>query len=133
MSDYTEILSLYIKSKKNILIFIKNIMKVPEDKRNILFYEVCMDLKNNKKQSDVLYKIKNEKYLWNDTIFAPIKDNIEEKENFIVCPFEVAEGALECNKCGSKKTFSYSKQTRSGDESTTVFATCVECRASWKI
>ena len=133
MTDYKAILSLYINSDKNKTIFIKNIMKIDENIRDSIFYEICMDLKNSIKQKDVLDKIKNKKYNWNVDVFKPIKNALEEKENFIVCPFEVAEGALECNKCGSKKTFSYSKQTRSGDESTTVFATCVECRASWKI
>ena len=133
MTDYRTILNLYINSEKNKTIFIKNIMKIDENIRDNIFYEVCMDLKNSIKQKDVLDKIKNKKYNWNVDVFKPIKNALEEKENFIVCPFEVAEGALECNKCGSKKTFSYSKQTRSGDESTTVFATCVECRASWKI
>ena len=133
MTDYKAILNLYINSEKNKSIFIKNIMKIDDKIRDTVFYEICVDLKNSVTQKDVLDKLKNKKYMWNDKTFQPIKNALEEKENFIVCPFEVAEGALQCNKCGSKKTFSYSKQTRSGDESTTVFATCVECRASWKI
>ena len=57
---------------------------------------------------------------------------MEEYDSFLIKPFEVDEGVLECNKCGSNKTFSYSKQTRSGDEATTVFATCSNCGTSWK-
>ena len=39
---------------------------------------------------------------------------------------EIEEGVMECTKCGSKKTYSYTKQTRGGDEATTVFAICSE-------
>ena len=61
------------------------------------------------------------------------KDKIKEEESFIITPFEIEEGVLECGKCGSKKTYSYTKQTRSGDESTTVFAVCYKCSRSWKM
>ena len=77
--------------------------------RNIIIVE------DNAKANIVqeLYSPKNEK-----------QQKMDEYDQFLVKPFEVEEGVLECNKCGSKKTFSYSKQTRAGDEATTVFATC---------
>ena len=37
------------------------------------------------------------------------------------------------NSDGQCKTYSYTKQTRGGDESTTVFAMCSNCQAKWKI
>ena len=65
--------------------------------------------------------------------FKDIQEKIKEEESFIIKPFEIEEGVLECGKCGSKKTYSYTKQTRSGDESTTVFAICCNCNSKWKI
>tara|TARA_Y100001970_G_C14124169_1_gene797991 strand:+ start:426 stop:830 length:405 start_codon:yes stop_codon:yes gene_type:complete len=121
----------YIKSEKNRNIFIKHI-KLQDDIQNTL-YEVVIDLSKKIDLKSILSKIKNNQYAWKHNNFLNIQNEIKEHDNFILCPFEVDEGVLECNKCGSKKTFSYSKQTRSGDESTTVFATCVICKSSWKI
>ena len=77
--------------------------------------------------------IKNEIYLFNHNRFDNIKNKIKEYNSFILKPFEVDEGVLTCNKCGSNKTYSYTKQTRSGDEATTVFAICSNCNARWTV
>ena len=53
-----------------------------------------------------------------------------EQNDFIENPFEVEEGVIEC-KCGSKRVFSYSKQTRGADEPMTTFAQCMSCKKSW--
>ena len=53
-----------------------------------------------------------------------------EQDNFLIKPLEIEEGVLEC-KCGSKRVFSYQKQCRGGDESSTTFAECVACKAKW--
>jgi len=127
------ILSNYIKSQKNISIFEKNILKYDESLIRTILYEIIIDIQNQVELKTILAKIKTGDYIWSNDQFNDIKQTIVEHDNFILCPFEVDEGVLECNKCGSKKTFSYSKQTRSGDESTTVFATCVQCKSSWKI
>lgn len=52
--------------------------------------------------------------------------------NFMECP-EVDEGMFQCLKCSSKKIYTMSKQTRSGDEATTVFARCSKCKNGWII
>ena len=76
--------------------------------------------------------IDSNEFDWNHGNFDDIKNRLSEQDNFTIKPFEVDEGVLECGKCGSKKTFSYTKQTRGGDESTTVFAVCSECNNRWK-
>lgn len=38
-----------------------------------------------------------------------------------------------CKKCGSDNVFSESRQTRSGDEATTIFFTCLNCGNKWKM
>ena len=85
------------------------------------------------KLKDIIHRVKNKIYGINSDDFKDIQDKIKEEESFIITPFEIEEGVLECGKCGSKKTYSYTKQTRSGDESTTVFAVCCNCNNSWKM
>lgn len=62
--------------------------------------------------------------------FEKYKNDENAYLNFLECP-EVEEGMFECRKCKSKKIFTTSKQTRSGDESTTVFARCSNCKFGW--
>ena len=71
-----------------------------------------------------------EKLGWNNEAFETIKGKIKEQDDFIVKPFAVEEGVLEC-KCGSKRVFSYSKQVRSADEPMTTFASCMSCKKKW--
>ena len=42
--------------------------------------------------------------------------------------FELQDGVEKCNKCGSYKTLSSTKQTRSADEGATVFTQCLICK-----
>ena len=44
----------------------------------------------------------------------------------------VAEGDITCPKCKSKRVHRVEKQTRSADESATVFCHCSECGTRWK-
>ena len=46
--------------------------------------------------------------------------------------FEVAEGDLTCPKCKSKKIIRKEMQTRSADESATVFCECFDCKKRFK-
>jgi DNA-directed RNA polymerase subunit M/transcription elongation factor TFIIS len=39
--------------------------------------------------------------------------------------------AFECAKCKARKTVHYELQTRSADEATTIFVTCVVCKNRW--
>lgn len=45
----------------------------------------------------------------------------------------VVEGDLQCGSCKSKKIQREEMQTRSGDESATVFCRCTECGKRWKM
>lgn len=46
---------------------------------------------------------------------------------------DVVEGDLQCGSCRSKKIQREEMQTRSGDESATVFCRCTECGKRWKM
>ena len=45
---------------------------------------------------------------------------------------EASHGDM-CKKCGSRKLHNDQKQTRSGDESMTLFVTCMNCGKRWKM
>jgi DNA-directed RNA polymerase subunit M/transcription elongation factor TFIIS len=71
----------------------------------------------------------------------PLMYRIEELENEIMSCYQKAieietpvmseEGVFECRKCKSKKTHSFQAQTRSMDEASTTFITCLKCGAKW--
>jgi len=131
----TNALEKVLKHEKNILIFSKYLQKAmnkDENENNRILYQVCQDIiqnKNNLKQ--ILLSLKNGKVGWNHPMYNDIESKIEEHDNYIINPFEVAEGVIECGKCGSTRTFSIQKQCRSSDEPMTTFSRCVECGNNW--
>ena len=96
-----------------------------------IIYQIIGDFMSKKNIKDILQSIKDNKIGWEHACFENIKFRQKEQDDFIINPFEVEEGALECKKCGSKRTFSYSKQVRSCDEPMTTFAQCISCKAKW--
>jgi DNA-directed RNA polymerase subunit M/transcription elongation factor TFIIS len=81
--------------------------------------------------SKAISYLKKNKLLWSHDSFSKEQKKIEEENDFMVCPYEISEGVLTCKKCKCRKIFSYTKQTRSMDEPTTVFAFCSECGFKW--
>jgi DNA-directed RNA polymerase subunit M/transcription elongation factor TFIIS len=69
---------------------------------------------------------------WDETCYDNIKYEIKERHEFIREPLAVKDGVFQCKKCNSKKTYSYSKQTRSADEPLSVFVICVSCNHKWR-
>lgn len=116
--------------------FLENLIHEQCDNQEeyILIIQEMMNLYRNKKSiDDIIQLVQQKKYLFHTDEYDNYSKKLEEIDNFLMKPFEVDEGVLTCNKCNSNKTFSYTKQTRSGDESTTVFVICSECNAKWKI
>jgi hypothetical protein len=67
--------------------------------------------------------------------YSCFKKYIQEEQeyfNFLNCP-NVEEGLYSCSRCKSKRIYKFSKQTRAGDESTTVFAICTSCKKKWTL
>ncbi len=118
------------KKQRNIDIVESYIFEYTNSDREYLgmVYEMVCSGCNAK---DMILRITSEKTGWGNPKFDPIRDSIQEQDRFIESPIEIEEGVGECS-CGSKKTLSYSKQTRSCDEATTVFFTCVECGNKWR-
>ena len=67
------------------------------------------------------------------TRFEYIRRIFEEEENFLCHPPDIDEGVIACSRCGSNKTYSFTKQVRRADESATVFVRCSKCRHSFRI
>ncbi len=40
---------------------------------------------------------------------------------------------IDCQKCGNKKAYFWTTQTRSSDESETKFYKCVKCKHTWRV
>lgn len=121
--------------KKNVDIIEKNIYEISKNDNNLyisIIYQVVNDITYSKlKLSTILDNIKKNKYSWNHDCFKEMILEEEEQDEFITNPFEVVEGIIQCN-CGSKRVYSYSKQTRSNDEAATTFSQCLSCKQKWK-
>lgn len=128
-----QVLKTAITIEKNINIIENNIFnKVHNyDQYKDLIISTITKIKSGQKLNKVLTDIKTNNFGYSEQYFKEVADVLQEQHNFIENPFEVEEGVMEC-KCGSKKTISFSKQIRSGDEGTTVFAKCVDCGKTWK-
>lgn len=103
-------------------------------------YQIIGDVIEGKTFENILLDINNGMTGWNHTTFKEVKNNILEQNDFIENPFEVEEGVFECKAfdkktgkiCGSRRVYSYSKQDRSCDEGSSVYAQCVACKAKWR-
>jgi DNA-directed RNA polymerase subunit M/transcription elongation factor TFIIS len=123
-----------IKSEKNINILSNKILEICNNDEKLsktVVFQIITDLKNKKKLPDVLKELKDKKILWKHFDYADIIAEEEEQDNFIIQPFEIIESITQCNKCGSNRVFSFTKQTRGGDESSTTFNECLKCKSKW--
>jgi DNA-directed RNA polymerase subunit M/transcription elongation factor TFIIS len=76
-------------------------------------------------------RIKAGKIGWLHPILENDIMDVDEMRDYMQSPLEVEEGVIECGKCKSKRVFSYQKQTRGCDESSTTFAQCAKCGKQW--
>jgi DNA-directed RNA polymerase subunit M/transcription elongation factor TFIIS len=126
-----EALKTVLNKEQNVKTIEKVIFTHGENSEYLLnIYETIKDIKEGVKLNTLLTNIKKSQLGWKhsyleDAIFEEI-----EQDNFIISPFEVEEGVLEC-KCGSKRVYSYSKQSRSADEPMSTYAQCMSCKNKW--
>ena len=97
---------------------------------NNIIYQLINDIINKKELKEILKSIKNNEILWKHQSLKDLIDDEIEQDDFIIQPFEIVEGIAEC-RCGSKRVYSYTKQTRGGDESSTTFNECLKCKSKW--
>ena len=124
-----------LNKEQNINIIEKNIYEITEDDEELykkILYQTLHDIKQGLKLPDLLKNLKEHKILWKHSSLNKYILVEEEQDEFIINPFQVEEGIVEC-RCGSKRVYSYSKQTRSGDEGITSFHQCLKCKAKWSL
>lgn len=86
-------------------------------------------------QGESVYPLLIRKVLGGAEIDEAIKEVLEPEEpeeKTIQNKQVVVDGDIECPKCHSKKILREEKQTRSCDESQTVFCHCTSCGKRWK-
>ena len=121
-----------LKNEQNINIFDKYIFEKYSNEDSYLhnIFQLIEDLNNEISLKELLSDIKNDNLIWKHKFFNNMISDELEQDNFIENPFEIEEGVLEC-KCGSKRVFSYQKQSRSADEPMSTYANCVACGNKW--
>jgi DNA-directed RNA polymerase subunit M/transcription elongation factor TFIIS len=135
------ILKTVLSKEQNVNIFEKNIydstlknLKKYENFDDMYIFNIYQTIVNiNKKNlslQELIKIIKDNKLTWNSEHYKNIYEKEIEQDNFLIKPFEIEEGVLEC-KCGSKRVYSYSKQSRSADEPMSTYATCMSCKNKW--
>lgn len=127
-----DILATVLTNEHNLDVFSRRLANASEHIVHEVLYELsaCQSIQKRTLQ-EMLCRIRDHEYGWTQAPFDQARVREEEEESFLLKPLEIEEGVLEC-RCGSKRTISYQRQTRSADEGSTTFARCVECGASWR-
>lgn len=135
MLKMDELCSTLFKKKENtdrLIKFLKSFAKDDEDV-GYLLYEIAVEYLFTDNLNQVMEQVQKKELGWNHPNFHQIDNDFREEDDFIQNPPAVEEGVMECTKCHSKRTFSFSKQTRRSDESATVFIRCSNCNHTYKI
>jgi len=104
-----------------------------ESERRYMLFEIATEFLFQNNLNAVVDQVRKGEIGWNHTNFESIRHDFEEQDDFLENPPQVEEGVLECKRCHSKRTFSFSKQTRRSDESATVFVRCSNCHHMYKM
>lgn len=129
----TEVLSTVLTVEKNIDILEKYAYEAASGNEELyrrILLQIVGDVLSGLQPKECLDSIKNQKIGWSHSMYETAAAVLAEQDDFIQHPFQVEEGVLEC-KCGSRKVYSFSKQTRSADEPMTTYAECVTCGSKW--
>lgn len=101
-----------------------------------VFYDIYNELEDPKdyekiKQKYISETIEKKLLGWNHEEFKKNKIKQQEHDDYLLNPFEVEEGVVQCPRCQSFKVYSYSIQLRAADEPMTTMAECTQCKLKW--
>lgn len=117
---------------RRIVEYIKTKTTTEKEYKDLLYECLLYRLENPITTKELIQSIKNNQTGYNHKRFDEYRYIQQEEDKFATTPFEIEEGVLECGKCGSRRTFSFQKQTRSADEGATTFAQCIQCGNKWR-
>jgi len=108
---------------------------ITEDKEWLmyLFYEVGTEFLFQANLNQVMDLVQKKEIGWDHPNLETLRGEFREQDDFFENPPQVEEGVMECKRCKSRRTFSFSKQTRRSDESATVFIRCSNCDYMYRI
>ena len=89
------------------------------------------DLETMTKDEYIDQRLQKGLYGWKHPMFEVYSRKQQEQDDYILNPFEVEEGVIDCVACGSKKVISATIQTRAADEPMTTVAQCTKCKTKW--
>ena len=120
------------KTNKKVAQLLDEMEITPGEKKRVL-YQIIEDFQNERGNIEDLYSSvsSNHEYLWNHSTYNSVRNRLKEQDDFIRDPFEVEEGVLQCNACGSRRVFSVTTQERSCDEGYSLRAQCANCKQRW--
>lgn len=127
------IISKYLTRPKNILILEAHIFQSSSSSGEYFkrIYE-CVGYLTHNWVTEYHEDIKQNLTGFDLSVFHLESERERETDKFLTEETEVEEGALTCPRCNTNKTFSYTKQVRSADEGTSVFARCYNCSNLWR-
>lgn len=131
----TAILAKQFKSEKNISIMEKYIYSYScgdNNKYMSSLYDIMYFNKKGSSVKEIIQWLKTGKMGIDHPSMKIYKEKQIEHDEYLVNPFQVIDGIVNCKKCGSKNTLSYSKQDRKADEPLSVYCQCVDCKHKWR-
>ena len=123
------ILKKYVKTEQHRIQIQDFLDKISDDEKIQRF--ILFETLSNKENA--LEMLKKKQFMFHHDIYNDIRLRVKEQEDFLESPTQVEDGVIQCNRCKSHKTFSYSKQTRGSDEGTTVFVRCSQCNHQFRL
>jgi DNA-directed RNA polymerase subunit M/transcription elongation factor TFIIS len=124
-------LELYLNRRRNVDLFLK--FNLSRSNLYDLLGDFEVGVMSKQLLEDTVKRIYKKEYGWEHPVFNEARLIVEEENYTLLNPFQIEEGVLECHSCGSKRTYSFERQTRSADEGSTTFAQCAVCLKSWRI
>lgn len=93
--------------------------------------QIQADYESGTPLEKITERLETNGYKFNHPSFSELRKRTREQDDYISNPPDVVEGVVECGKCGSKKVFSVSIQTRAADEPMSTRAYCTVCKYRW--